>query len=454
MLVQNRIRLVLVSSLLLINVFFISGCFSGASPGMKVLNITAEQYFNDSLRYLNQSQFLYDQSKINTALNNLEKNSGSGDSSSREKIDIMINYLKILKQYSGIFKNNRRPDRKELDKIYKEIHKNNSDNYLFLRLFYYYVKSYDRKPLTRIELLNVYNLHKYLNSKDFRFIFKFGGELIDEELISYMKDSVFLQHKYFNFVKENLNISLDENKLNPDVLLRAGEFYFRALIYSEAMKYIKYFRLPTFSEYGLKDHCLNILEKIYEIEKMETDKKVVTDKIKNKFSSNFHKMFSYISPEEKVLYNNLFNNADIDVIEDMLDISEKDNKFFIKDFESFQQKELIELYRVLTEDKKNSISIDNKIRDFYTLLNDNEFFNKNTCFTYFYNDNIVILSTEKKQGFFVKMDNISLKKREENSFIFRNPKKEKDEEIVFVIEFSSEKGIQEEKIFLNSGDFE
>ena len=451
--VQSRTRQVLVFSFFILIFFSLSGCFSGASPGMKVLNITAEQYFNDSIRYLDQPQFLYDQSKINTVLGNLEKNSGSGSSDSKEKIDLMINYLKILKQYSAIFKNARRPDRKELDRIFNNIHKDNNDNYLFLRLFYYYVKSYDRKPMTRVELLNVYSIFKYLTEKEFTFVFRFGGETLDSELISYFKDCIFLQHKYFKIVEEDLNISLDDNKLDPDVLLRAGEFYFRGLVYEESLKYLKYFRLPTFSEYGLKDHCLNLLEKIYEKEKMDTDKKVVSEKIENRFASKFDIMFPYISPEEKVLYSNILNKPQINIIEDMLDINDQNNIYLIKDFYSFQQKELKETYRVL---KNNNININSEenVRDFYNLMHDNESFVNRKSLLYFYDDNIVILPIEKKDGYFIKADNISLKKNKDNIFSYKNTKKDKMDKIVFLIEFSSEKGIEEEKIILNSGDFE
>lgn len=452
--VQKRIHQVSVFSSLLFFLVFSAGCFSGASPGMKVLKITAEQYFNDSIRYLDQPQFLYDQSKINTAVKNLEDNSGSGDSEAKRNVSLMIDYLRIMKQYSGVFKSSKRPDKRELERIYDDLIKKTDDEYIFLRLFHLFVKSYDRKPLTGIELFNTFSISEYLIRKDYIFPFRLAGEVVDANIISYMRDSVFMQHKYFDIVKKRLDISLDENKLDPDVLLRAGEFYFRAGLYDESLRFLKYFRLPTFSEYGLRDHCLNIMEKIYEKKKMETDRKVIQDKIVNRFSSRFDRNFAYISDEEIALYENTILAPEKDKILDMLDLSSERDDFYIRDYNTAQQKELLETLRIITDDSEKFSPEFSQGRDFYDIIHENRGLVDRDTLLLFEKDVIVILPLKKMAGYFVKADNVTLKKRDDNSFIHRIRGSKENRLIEFNIECSNEKGIIEEKIILHTGDFE
>ncbi|MFA5478660.1 MAG: hypothetical protein WC337_01400 [Candidatus Muiribacteriota bacterium] len=429
--------------------FTLSGCFGGASPGLKVLKITGEQYFNDAKRYLRESQFIFDNSKINSVHNNIDKNQPSEGASLRGETDKMLIYLKILREYSSIKRNSRKPDIKNLNIIDRELHKKVGADYNFLKVFYLYVKSFSNIEKNSADVINVFSLKSYFNGlTEYEFPYFFGGEKIDVNMINYFCDMTILQHGYFADVNifENNDESIKAENLIFSELLRKGEAYYRAGLYDESEKYLKYFRLPTFSEFGLKDYALVLLSDAYK--KLERRGDSESANLKNEMNLRFipENHFYFMTDEQKKLFSIILKKLDDrETVEDMLDLISTPNKYLLNDFSDVEKKQLISFYNA---EYGKDIEFNGKKTLLYDFLEANSYLKTNKVLLYFYNNYIELLFDGKLTGFFLKSGDSVLKPLADNKFEFRmNDFKAKT--VYFTIEYSPEDGgLKEEKIIL------
>gem|GEM_PF-6734359 len=430
-----------IMALLLTNVIFLTGCFSSASPGMKVLKITGEQYYNDAKRFLRETMFIYDGSKINTVMTNIEKNEDGITKDVEEEARLMIDYLSLLKQYANLMKTSRRPGRKDIEKIYDEIKDRESPDYRFLRLLYYYLKSYSHRTLENHETANVYNLLSFFKSRpDYRFPFFIGGEPVTLEFIRYLSYMTLMQNNYIMLSLNELNSIETGNKLHPMYLLTMGEANFRAMKYGEAVRYLKYFRLPTYSTFSFKEYGLLLLREAYAQMDKKNEEKAVSEKMELTLRMRPEDMFCYLSQEEKVMYDILTNDKkEKEVLEDMLDLEGRGGDYLRPDFNAIELHEMMEYYNSnFPENIIDSAEVEIKEKSLYDYLTVNEALDEKRCLLLFDKNEIQVLSRDQSDYFFVKANQQNLRKIDDGVFRFRM-RDHRGEEVLFEIE-SSPKG--------------
>lgn len=367
----------------------------------------------------------------------------------RAETDKMLIYLKILREYSSLKRNSRRPDIKNLSIIDRELHRKAGADYNFLKVFYLYVKSFSNIEKNPVDIINIFSLKTYFNRlTEYEFPYFFGGEKIDLNMINYFCDMTILQHGYFTDV--NIFDEKDENikaeKLIFSELLRKGEAYFRAGLYEESEKYLKYFRLPTFSEFGLKDYALVLLSEAYK--KMERRGDAESANLKNEMNLRFipENHFYFMTDEQKKLFSIIIQKLDDrETVEDMLDLVSTPNKYLLNDFSDVEKKQLINFYN---KEYGKEIKFDGEKSLLYDFLEANSYLKNNKVLLYFYKNHIELLFDGKITGFFLKSGESVLKPLANNRFEFRmNDYKGKT--VYFTIEYSPEDGgLKEEKIIL------
>jgi len=440
---------------LTITVLCLSGCFSSASPGMKVLKITGEQYFNDAKRYLRETLFIYDGSKINTVMTNIEKNEDGIKKEAEDDARLMIDYLSLLKQYANLVKTSRRPARKDIEKIYDKLKDKNTDDYKFLKIFYYYLRSYSHRGLEDYEIINVYNLLSYFKGKkDYRFPFFMGGEPITFDFIRYFSYMTLMQNNYIMLSLKQLEALETGNKLHPVYLLTMGEAYMRAGKYEEAIRYLKYFRLPTYSTFALKEYALMLLKDIYVRLEKTVEQKAIDEKMELTLRMKTDDMFCYFSEQEIDMYEILVNDKkEKEKIEDMLDLYKRGGEYMRPDFNDIELNELVDYYNT-TFDVKISDSDEVKIDNYtlYDYLKANPELDLMDCLLYFDKSEVVVMSKMDSEYFFVKADDKNLRKREKDVFRFKL-KDYQNKEVLFDIEYSPKgKGVEKVGIKLLTGE--
>ncbi|MFW5782267.1 MAG: hypothetical protein ACOCWO_03130, partial [Candidatus Muiribacteriaceae bacterium] len=376
-----------------------TGCFSGASPGMKVLKITSEQYYNDAVRYLKDRQFVFDSSKIRTVLKNLEENPPTGKDETKSRIELMVIYLNILKEYSEIFQRGKIPADRDISRIIDMFDPGDTDrNSIFLRLFMYYIKSFTKNGLDRSDKVSLISCGNYLRSdKDFLFPFYFGGIPVDSDFADYIYSTALLQNRFvlpvFSDIRKNTG-----RKPEPVELILSGEAYFRVGDYDNALRFLKYFRLPTFSEHVFTDYALSMLVEVYKQKDMKVDMNVAEEKMTNRMRLRFERIFPYLSEPDAALYSFVVSpdTEELEVAEDMLDLSEHRPQEYIKaDFSNMQIYELTQVYKTFRDIDTYEVRTPLLYQIYSQLGKENE------IFPVFTENRLVILGKEENAEYFV-----------------------------------------------------
>ncbi|MGM0606868.1 MAG: hypothetical protein ACQESP_00485 [Candidatus Muiribacteriota bacterium] len=408
--------------LLLLISFFQTGCFGGSSPGLQVLSVTGEQYLNDAKRYLRESQFIYDRSKIKSVINNIDDNKPSEGSSVRDDIDLMINFLKIIREYSKIIGRGNRPDSDNIKKIKNNIYSQKGSDYYLLRLLLIYIESFSWEKNTSLDIINLYSLYSFFEKRpDYEFPFLFAGEKIDYKFINYIVSMTLAQNYYFAKAEGLFKTELDKNQVEPIILLAAGEFFLRANLYNKAEKYLKHFRFPVYRDFGLKDYALTLLSNCYEELEKKSEAEVVAAKTELKLRFSVEEIFTFLTEEEKKLYKVILTeNNEIELIQDMLGINQTAQNNYLKgDFHEVAFFELTEYYRKKYEEK-DFFDEKNGFFSLYTFLKINPEFHEQNNFIFFAQDFIEIMVDESEDSAYysIKINDNNLRPVENTKFRF------------------------------------